>query len=229
MIGRRLVSTFLMNTVVRVVVLGFGTHLFFRGEVNFEQLSRFIFFLDMLQNWCNMLFDSFSNLIKSSGASAHVFGILNRKADYPDNGKQRTSSSSSIGSSRSRNVDTLALLANREGAVGAQITFQNVHFFYPARPEHIVLKGISFEADCGKTLAIIGKSGAGKSTIIHLIENFYRPAVGRVLLDGQDVHSLSHVRLHRMISIVNQDTVLFSGTIYENITYSLVRSSSFPV
>ena len=199
------VSTFLMNTVVRVVVFGYGTYLFFNGEIDFEKLSRFVFFLDMLQNWCNMLFDSFSNLIKSSGASAHVFGILNRQSDC-----------------ERRKVGALGYGGHRKG----QVTFENVHFSYPARPNQSILKGLNFEAEGGKTLAIIGKSGAGKSTIIHLIENFYRPAVGRVLLDGQEVHSLGHTELHSLVSIVNQDTVLFSGTIYDNIVYSLHSNRS---
>ena len=202
------VSTFLMNTLVRVVIIGYGTKLFFAGEIDFEKLSRFVFFQDMLQNWCNMLFDSFSNLIKSSGASSHVFDILNRR---PEHEKARVQA-----------LGVQALGHKRKGSV----VFENVHFCYPARPKDLVLKGVHFEAEAGKTLAIIGKSGSGKSTIIHLIENFYRPAIGKVLLDGLDVHSLAHSQLHSMVSIVNQDTVLFSGTIYDNIVYSVHNNKS---
>ena len=74
-----LVSTFLMNTVVRLLVIGYGAHLYFGSAMDFEKLSRFVFFVDMLQSWTNMLFDSFSNLVKSGGASAKVFEILNRE------------------------------------------------------------------------------------------------------------------------------------------------------
>ena len=166
------------------------------------KISRFVFFQDMLQNWCNMLFDSFSNLIKSSGASAKVFEMLNRRPEYvkiPGRGQGEQAMA----------------------AMGGHIAFDNVHFSYPGRPDDVVLRGVTFEAEAGKTLAIIGKSGSGKSTIINLIENFYRPSLGRVLLDGREVGSLAHARLHSLVSIVNQDTVLFSGTIYDNIVYSV--------
>ncbi|QDZ21353.1 ATP-binding cassette transporter [Chloropicon primus] len=213
------VSTFLMNTAVRVLIIGYGAHLFFAGEIDFEKLSRFVFFLDMLQNWCNMLFDSFSNLIKSGGASAKVFEILNRTG-AAGRGK------GGAGDDR-RGDDEGEPLDQRNDAAGSgqgHVAFENVHFSYPARPGDIVLKGITFEAEAGKTLAIIGRSGSGKSTLIHLIENFYQPSAGRVLLDGRDVHSFEHTRLHSIVSIVNQDTVLFGGTIYDNITYSVHNS-----
>ena len=62
-----LVSTFLMNTVVRLLVIGYGAHLYFGSAMDFEKLSRFVFFVDMLQSWTNMLFDSFSNLVRAVG------------------------------------------------------------------------------------------------------------------------------------------------------------------
>lgn len=209
------VSTFLMNTAVRVLIIGYGAHLFFAGRIDFEKLSRFVFFLDMLQNWCNMLFESFTNLIKSSGASAKVFEILNRTG-AAGRGK-RDGGDDRLG----EDGQPLDHSSDAPGSGQGHVEFENVHFSYPARSRDIVLKGITFEAEAGKTLAIIGRSGSGKSTIINLIENFYQPSAGRVLLDGKDVHSFGHTRLHSIVSIVNQDTVLFGGTIYDNIMYSL--------
>ena len=67
-----LVSTFLMNTVVRLLVIGYGAHLYFGSAMDFEKLSRFVFFVDMLQSWTNMLFDSFSNLVKSGSCKRYT-------------------------------------------------------------------------------------------------------------------------------------------------------------
>ena len=195
-----LVSTFLMNTVVRLLVIGYGAHLYFGSAMDFEKLSRFVFFVDMLQSWTNMLFDSFSNLVKSGGASAKVFDILNREGGRGGRGWGEGEGAEPM-------------------AAPGHVSFENVSFSYPARPGEAVLRGVTFQAEAGKTLAIIGRSGSGKSTIVNLIENFYQPDVGRVLLDGKSVAALGHEELHSAVAIVNQDTVLFSGSIYDNIVY----------
>jgi ABC-type transport system involved in Fe-S cluster assembly fused permease/ATPase subunit len=99
----------------------------------------------------------------------------------------------------------------------AVVTFEDVHFAYI--PERPILKGISFEVGAGKTVAIVGSSGAGKSTISRLLFRFYEPQQGRVLIDGQDVRHVQQVSLRAAIGMVPQDTVLFNDTIGYNIRY----------
>jgi ATP-binding cassette, subfamily B, heavy metal transporter len=97
------------------------------------------------------------------------------------------------------------------------IRFDNVSFAYePARP---ILKGLSFEVGAGRTVAIVGPTGAGKSTISRLIFRFYDVSGGRILIDGQDIRDVTQKSLRAAIGMVPQDTVLFNDTIRYNIRY----------
>ncbi len=100
---------------------------------------------------------------------------------------------------------------------GGAVAFEEVHFGYDSRRP--ILKGVSFEVPPGKTVAIVGPTGAGKSTISRLLFRFYNANEGRVTIDGQDVTEVTQASLRATIGIVPQDTVLFNDTIYYNISY----------
>lgn len=112
-------------------------------------------------------------------------------------------------------VHAQALPANAPG----QIAFKNVSFHYNGNTSEVVLDGINLVAEPGQTVAILGATGAGKSTLINLVPRFYDTTGGRVLIDGQDVRQLQQASLLRHIAIVPQDTVLFSGSVRDNIRY----------
>ncbi len=100
---------------------------------------------------------------------------------------------------------------------GGEVIFEDVHFSYnPNRP---ILKGISFTVPAGKTTAIVGESGAGKSTISRLLFRFYDVTNGGITVDGQDVRDVTQRSLRQSIAMVPQDTVLFNETLYYNIAY----------
>jgi len=100
---------------------------------------------------------------------------------------------------------------------GGRIEFRDVHFGYdPRRP---ILKGVSFTVEPGRSLAIVGPTGAGKSTISRLLFRFYDAGQGAILVDGQDIRDVEQKSLRAAIGIVPQDTVLFNDTIYYNIDY----------
>ncbi|XP_031254776.1 ABC transporter B family member 15-like [Pistacia vera] len=101
------------------------------------------------------------------------------------------------------------------------IELQDVHFAYPTRPDVIIFKGFSINIEAGKSIALVGQSGSGKSTIISLIERFYDPLKGVVKIDGQDIRSYNLKSLRRHIALVSQEPTLFSGTIRENIIYGV--------
>jgi len=112
--------------------------------------------------------------------------------------------------------------ARELGAGPGQVRFENVSFSYdPRRP---VLGGIDFDVQPGRTVAIVGASGAGKSTIARLLFRFYDPAAGRILIDGQDLRDVSQESLRAAIAVVPQDTVLFNESLFENI--ALARPSA---
>ncbi|KAI9291925.1 hypothetical protein K502DRAFT_320537, partial [Neoconidiobolus thromboides FSU 785] len=106
-------------------------------------------------------------------------------------------------------------------SVKGNITFENVQFSYPSRPDVQILKGITFEASKGQTVALVGHSGSGKSTCVGLIERFYAPTSGRVLLDGIDISKISNKFLKEHVGLVGQEPCLFGTTIKQNILFGL--------
>ncbi|MEO9210170.1 MAG: ABC subfamily B transporter ATP-binding protein, partial [Ginsengibacter sp.] len=110
-------------------------------------------------------------------------------------------------------------LAPNQKRLEGNIEFKNVAFSYPSRKEVVVLKDISFKANIGQQIAIVGSSGGGKSTIAALILKFYNPDSGFVLIDGKMADDYDLKYLRSQIAYVPQDVILFGGTIYENILY----------
>ena len=130
------------------------------------------------------LFNSYSSLIKSSGAGDKVFGLLDRKPPAPGTGSP----------------SVLAVMqeddAGEETDAQRTIEFRNVDFFYPSRPSHNVLKGLNLVIPAGKTMALVGSSGCGKSTIVGLLQRYFDPTGGAVLLDDTDLRSMD-IKAHR--------------------------------
>ena len=103
--------------------------------------------------------------------------------------------------------------------VVGRIAFENVHFTYPARPDVQALDGINLSIDPGETVAFVGPSGAGKTTIIQLILRFYDPASGRITLDGVDLRDVSRAVFRQSVALVPQDPVIFAASARENIRF----------
>ena len=103
--------------------------------------------------------------------------------------------------------------------ITGNIELRDIHFAYPARPNVTIFEGFSLKIDSGKSTALVGQSGSGKSTIIGLIERFYDPQKGTVTMDGKDIRSYQLRSLRKHIALVSQEPTLFSGTIRENIAY----------
>jgi len=102
------------------------------------------------------------------------------------------------------------------------IELKNIKHIYPSRPEVVVMDGVDLVVPAGKVTALVGASGSGKSTIVGLVERFYDPVGGDVFLDGKNIKDLNLRWLRENISLVQQEPVLFSTTIYENIRYGLL-------
>ncbi|WP_193165917.1 ABCB family ABC transporter ATP-binding protein/permease [Microbulbifer hainanensis] len=118
-----------------------------------------------------------------------------------------------------RDDDSAGILEVHSG----RIVFDDVHFGY--RPEREILKGISFTVEPQQKVAIVGASGAGKSTLFKLLFRFYDATGGRILIDGQDIRSVSQDSLRSVIGVVPQDAVLFNQSILENVRYGRVNAS----
>lgn len=113
--------------------------------------------------------------------------------------------------------------SRRLDQVRGRVTFEGVCFSYPGRVD--TLKDVSFDAAPGQVVAIVGATGAGKTTLISLLPRFYDPTAGRVLLDGIDIRELSLESLRSHISLVPQEPILFAGTIADNIRYGRLDAS----
>lgn len=110
-----------------------------------------------------------------------------------------------------------------------EVSFDQVSFAYPTRPETIVLDGISFTVKPGEKIAIVGPSGAGKSTIFHLLLRFYDPRQGRILLDGVNIVQADPAELRQRIALVPQDSVVFAASVRDNIRFGRLDASDADV
>jgi ATP-binding cassette subfamily B protein len=103
--------------------------------------------------------------------------------------------------------------------VTGEIAFEGVHFSYPARPDVAALDGVDLRIKPGETVAFVGPSGAGKTTIIQMILRFYDPSAGRITFDGIDLREMSRDSFRRAIALVPQDPVIFATSAFENIRF----------
>jgi ABC-type multidrug transport system fused ATPase/permease subunit len=188
------IYSFLSQLVVPTALLVYGSYLVLHG-MHPEKLIAFMLYQGQLQEYVNNLLNAFTSMYKSSGAAASVFDLMDRTPI------QRVG---------------VSAVEPFQGAVA----LSGVHFAYPARAERPVLNGLTLRAEPGQAVALVGGSGSGKSTVFHLLQHFYEPNLGTVALDGVDVSLLSHRWLHRVMALVGQEPVLFSGSVLDNITYS---------
>ncbi|KAI5302856.1 GTPase-activating protein [Ascosphaera pollenicola] len=126
-------------------------------------------------------------------------------------------------------IDPTSPEGERLDEVKGDIELRNIKHIYPCRTEVTVMDGVNLVAPAGKVTALVGPSGSGKSTIVGLLERFYNPVQGQVLLDGHDISKLNVSWLRQQISLVSQEPVLFSTTIYGNIRHGLIGSKILEV
>lgn len=182
--------------VVSAVAIGLllwfgGLRSALEGDVSVGEIIAFISYIGMLTQPMRQIADRFNAIQRGLIGADRVFKILDDDQTLPNNGKE--------------------FLNNVKG----EIDFKNVHFSYI--PENPVLKGISFHSDPGQKIAIVGATGAGKSTIINLLSRFYDIDSGDILIDGKSIYSMELSNLRSHIAVVLQDVFLFNSTIYENI------------
>jgi ABC-type multidrug transport system fused ATPase/permease subunit len=206
------ISTFLINTCVQSVLLLIGATLIEEGTLTPEILLAFMLYQGQLQNETMNLFNSYSSLIKSSGAGDKVFLLLDRTPPPPGTGNP------SVVHDSPPHPDEIHAQSS--------VQLQNIQFSYPTRPSHRVLKGLDVTIPAGSTLALVGPSGSGKSTVISLLQRFYDPNGGSVLLNNVDLRTINLQDHRRRIGVVTQDPILFSGSILSNLLYGCPNATS---
>jgi ATP-binding cassette, subfamily B (MDR/TAP), member 1 len=108
------------------------------------------------------------------------------------------------------------------------IEFRNVHFHYPSRPNVPILRGLSFKVRKGETVCLVGRSGCGKSTVISLLERFYDPTSGEILINGRPLTSLDTRQYRDRLALVSQETTLYQGSIRDNLLLGVGDAASVP-
>ncbi|TRY66057.1 hypothetical protein DNTS_025946 [Danionella cerebrum] len=183
------------SLALKVSILYYGGRLVTGSDVSSGDLVSFVLYELQFTSAVEVLMSYWPHVKKAVGASEKIFEYVDRKPDVPPNG----------------------LLA--PPTLKGHVEFKNITFAYPKRPDTNVLKGVSLELKPGQITALVGSSGSGKSTIVSLLERFYQPQHGEILLDQKPLLSYKDQYLHEKISVVSQEPVLFARSVRENIKY----------
>lgn len=184
----------LMTFSSATAVLWYGGRQVIDGTVTPGDLFAFVLFAGILIGPFSAAARVFTQIKEAQGATQRVFEILDAQPDIDDR------------------PDAQAL-----GTVEGHVRMENVTFGYD--PRHSVLSNLSFEAKPGELVALVGPTGAGKTTVINLLHRFYDPIEGRLTIDGRDLRDVMLESWYRQIALVPQETILFGGTILDNIRY----------
>ncbi|KAL7080242.1 hypothetical protein ACQ4LE_000370 [Meloidogyne hapla] len=194
-----LLTTEFLQMGILTMVLFYGGHLVIQGKIDSGLLVSFMLYQFQLGENLRELGEVWNGLMQAVGASRKVFELIDRQPEVLNDGH--------------------VALDDRIARMEGRIEFRNVHFRYPTRPNVPVLKGLSFTVEPGQIVALVGPSGGGKSSCIALLEHFYEPESGEVLLDGIPIRDYDHKFLHRKVSLVGQEPVLYARSVRENIAY----------
>lgn len=167
------------------------------GEMQAGDLFSFIIYTGIIGGAIAGIGNLYSTLAGSIGATERIQDILDRDEE----------------------ISNTQLHAESHLKLQGEIRFEGVTFSYPSRPDVTVLRDISLNVKKGERIALVGQSGAGKSTIAQLVMRFYKPTAGSILIDGQHIDSYDLLSFRKNLAIVPQDVLLFGGTIRENILY----------
>jgi ABC-type multidrug transport system fused ATPase/permease subunit len=184
----------LLSSVALAIVLGYGGHLYFNSDVTIGTLFAFMLYVQNFFDPVQQLSQLYGTFLSATAALDKIMDVLDEEPEVLDR------------------PGTEAL-----PQVQGHIQFEDVRFSYRTGPE--VLHGLDLDVAAGTTVALVGHTGAGKSTIAKLLARFYDPTGGRITIDGHDLRDVTQQSLRRQLGIVPQEGFLFAGTVTENIAF----------
>jgi ATP-binding cassette subfamily B multidrug efflux pump len=193
----------LVSGVGIAIVLGYGGSMVMSGKMQVGDLAMFILYVNMFFGPIQTMGDLYNGMLSAGASAERIFQLL----------------------------DTHPQVVDRPGAgslpiINGQVQFEKVSFRYETTPEdRWVLNEIEFQAKAGQTVALVGHTGSGKTSIISLLARFYEPQLGRILIDGHDVSRTTIESLHRQLGIVTQENFLFTGSILDNLRFGRPEAS----
>ena len=183
-----------LSSVALAVVLGYGGHLYFQGDVTLGTLFAFMLYVQNFFDPVQQLSQLYNTFLSATAALDKIVDVLDEEPEVLDKPDAKP-------------------LPRVEG----RVQFENVTFGYGDGPE--VLHSLDLDVPAGTTVALVGHTGAGKSTIAKLLARFYDPRAGRITIDGHDLRDVTQASLRRQLGIVPQEGFLFAGTVSENIAF----------
>ncbi len=168
-------------------------------KVDFDSvgiLTAFTMYLGMFIGPVRNLANYYNKLVTNISAAERIFEIMDIEPSVKD-------------------AENAEIMPQIKG----EVEFKNVAFAYPDEPDKLILKDVNFKVNPGETIALVGPTGAGKTTIVSLISRFYNCTEGKVMIDGKDIANVTIESLREQLGIMTQDNYLFSGTIKENLKY----------
>jgi ABC-type multidrug transport system fused ATPase/permease subunit len=184
----------LLSSIALAVVLGYGGHLYFNGDVTLGTLFAFMLYVQNFFDPVQQLSQLYNTFLSATAALDKIMDVMEEEPEVLD----------------------------KPGAqplppVDGRVTFEGVRFGYGTAPE--VLHELDLDVPAGTTVALVGHTGAGKSTIAKLLARFYDPRDGRIAIDGHDLRDITQESLRHQLGIVPQEGFLFAGTVTENIAF----------
>lgn len=200
-----IIITAVMGTII--FVLWLGARQVNQGMMTGGELASFVLYAAMVAGSVSTMAEVWGDMMRAAGATERLLELLHTTSPITEPIKPVA----------------LAMPSN------ANITFHDVHFYYPSRPLTPALKRINLDISAGETVALVGPSGAGKTTLFQLLLRFYDVISGSIQINGQDIRQLALHDLRNMMAIVPQDPVIFSANVLENIRYGRQDASDAEV
>ncbi len=197
-----------VSTLATAIVAGFGGWLAIRGSIPVGTVVAFFIYVQQFFRPIQIISSIYTQAQGALAGAERIFELVDEPVEQQDTPG-----------------------AQPLPKVVGHVIYEQVNFAYNANAEQpeFVLHDINIDVQAGETIALVGETGAGKSTLVNLLPRFYDPTTGKVLIDGHDIHNVTLASLRTQVGIVQQDTFLFSGTVADNIRYGRLDATDAEV